>query len=227
LSMIQKPPGSGVWLFSTCFNYLLEHQLPSGAWESNATPIDGILNTSAAILALNKHLSLCPDNQDLVSRIKRGETALHELLRGWDISSYDQIGFEVLIPKHLSLLASVGIKFDIPKLAPLQLLYEAKIAKLSSTLVYNAPSSMLHSLEALVGVVDFDRLRCWRQKNGSMMGSPSSTAAYLMNATEWDDESEAYIRTVIEQGTGKGNGSVPCAWPTSIFEVSWVRKYFR
>lgn len=223
LSMVEKPPLSGFWLFPTCFDYILQQQLPSGAWESYSTPVDGILNTCAALLALRKHLLLCPDNEDWISRSRRAEIALGELLCSWDISSSDQIGFEVLIPKHLSLLASEGIKFNLPQLAPLQHLHESKVAKLSSKHIYHAPSTLLHSLEALVGDIDFDRVRSWRENNGSMMGSPSSTAAYLMNATQWDDEAEAYLRTVIEHGVGKGNGSVPCAWPTSVFEVSWVR----
>jgi hypothetical protein len=53
-----------------------------------------------------------------------------------------------------------------------------------------------------------------------MMGSPSSTAAYLMHASVWDDEAEAYLRKVLKYSAGRGNGSVPCAWPTSVFEVS-------
>jgi hypothetical protein len=52
------------------------------------------------------------------------------------------------------------------------------------------------------------------------MGSPSSTAAYLMHASVWDDEAEAYLRKILKYSAGRANGSVPCAWPTSVFEVS-------
>lgn len=44
-----------------------------------------------------------------------------------------------------------------------------------------------------------------------------------MNSSTWDDEAEAYLRSVIYRDNGLGCGGVPCAWPTSIFELSWVR----
>lgn len=55
------------------------------------------------------------------------------------------------------------------------------------------------------------------------MASPASTAAYLMNATPWDEEAEMYLRKAVKDGPGKGNGAVPSAFPTPIFEISWVR----
>jgi hypothetical protein len=49
-----------------------------------------------------------------------------------------------------------------------------------------------------------------------------------MNSSTWDDEAEAYLRRVLRRQRGKGldPGSVPCAWPTTIFEVSWVLTTF-
>ncbi|KAL2020340.1 hypothetical protein VTK56DRAFT_8568 [Thermocarpiscus australiensis] len=43
-----------------------------------------------------------------------------------------------------------------------------------------------------------------------------------MNSSVWDDEAEAYLRRVLTQVKGVGRGGVPCAWPTTIFEVSWA-----
>jgi hypothetical protein len=45
-----------------------------------------------------------------------------------------------------------------------------------------------------------------------------------MNTSTWDDEAEAYLRRVLgrEQASKVSRGSVPCAWPTTLFEVSWV-----
>ncbi|KAI0883796.1 uncharacterized protein GGS22DRAFT_180426 [Annulohypoxylon maeteangense] len=55
-----------------------------------------------------------------------------------------------------------------------------------------------------------------------MMASPASTAAYLMNTSSWVDEAELYLRNVLHRPNNLGSGGVPCAWPTTIFEVSWV-----
>jgi hypothetical protein len=56
------------------------------------------------------------------------------------------------------------------------------------------------------------------------MGSPVATAVYSMNSTVWDFEFECYLRNVVSEGTGNGNGSVPCAFPTALFEPAWVSK---
>ncbi|KAI2779002.1 Ent-kaurene synthase [Daldinia loculata] len=221
LSMIQKPPRSGSWLFPKCFEYVLEHQLPSGGWKSYGTVADGILNTCAALLALRKHMALCPGNEGWTQRSQRAEAALKDMLQEWDLSPSDQIGLELLIPKLLSLLASEGVTIELQRVAQLQALYEYKIKKLSLEDIYGAPSTLLHHLEAFTGYLDFDRIRDRRERNGSMMSSPSSTAAYLIHATTWDEEAESYLRSALERSSNIGSSSVPCAWPTSIFEVSW------
>lgn len=49
------------------------------------------------------------------------------------------------------------------------------------------------------------------------MASPSSTAAYLMHTTTWDNEAEDYQRHVISEGEGRGGGGVPSALPSTHF----------
>jgi hypothetical protein len=57
-------------------------------------------------------------------------------------------------------------------------------------------ATILHSIEALIGIVDFDKLP-YLKVGGSMMGSPSATAAYLMHCSTWDEGAEAYLRDVF------------------------------
>lgn len=222
--MIDKPVGSGQWLFPECFDYILRHQAENGDWPSYATVADGILNTAAALLALRRHLSWCRTNEELDTRCKKAHRALEVLLEHYDVSSCDQVGFEMLITQHVKLLATDGVTVVSPCLAQLDAVFREKQKRLSSSgdSIYQRPSTLLHSLESLIGHIDFDRIRCRLEPNGSMLNSPSSTAAYLMHASEWDHDAEAYLRTVLRQGTGKHSGGVPCAWPTTLFEVSWV-----
>lgn len=70
-------------------------------------------------------------------------------------------------------------------------------------------------------MIDFDKV-AHHKVHGSMMASPSSTAAYLLNVSNWDDEAEAYLRQVIKSGAGRGSGGVPSAYPSMHFEYSWV-----
>ncbi|KAI1373133.1 Ent-kaurene synthase [Hypoxylon crocopeplum] len=224
LSMLQKPGDDKQWLFPECFVYVLKNQLPDGSWPSYASVVDGILNTTAALLAIRKHLAKGDDSEtsNLKEICDKAEDALRALLREWDVSSCDQVGLELLVAAHLHLLDSEGVDSDFPQREQLQSLRDAKLSKLPVCSVYEAPSTLYHSLEGLVGLIDFDQISRWREPNGSMMGSPSSTAAYLMHASTWDDMAETYLRDVLRNSSGQGSGGVPCAWPTSIFELSWV-----
>ncbi|KXX73544.1 Copalyl diphosphate synthase [Madurella mycetomatis] len=229
LSMVHK---TGEWLFPECFDFILEQQLPSGAWEPYATPLDGILNTAAALLTLKKHLKKLDPEQhddhrqrDWLLRSHGAEAALKAMLHDWDVDSTDQVGFEILVVSLLTLLQKEGgVSIDFPGLDALRAVRDAKLAKLPPSTLYQMPSTLYHALEAFIGHIDFDRVRPWRDADGSMMASPASTAAYLMNSSTWDDEAEAYLRRVLDRQTfgGADRRSVPCAWPTTIFETSWV-----
>lgn len=98
-----------------------------------------------------------------------------------------------------------------------------KMANFQTEMLYskkNITTALVHSLEAFAGKIDFDKV-AHRKVHGSMMGSPASTAAYLIYSSSWDDEAEGYLRNMITAGPGKGNGSVPSAFPSSLFEISW------
>jgi hypothetical protein len=178
LSMVHKTDD---WLFPECFDFILEEQLPSGAWESYATPLDGILNTAAALLALKKHLQkLDPEQRhdhrhgDWLFRSHRAEAALKEMLHDWDVESTDQVGFEVLVVSLLTLLEKEGgVSIDFPGLEALRAVRDAKLAKLPPSTLYKMPSTLYHALEGFIGYIDFDRVRPWRQADGSMLGSPA------------------------------------------------------
>jgi hypothetical protein len=232
LSMVRRPSNGdysvasqSCWLFPECFDYIIRHQHSDGSWEAYSSSIDGILNTAASLLALRKHMEANHEVPELEKRCHMAEEALKLMLRTFDLEENDQVGFELLIVKHLSLLEMSGITIEdssTPMLPKVKAMQAAKLAKLPPHVVYSAPSTCLHSLEAFIGDLDFDRLVCWREANGSMMGSPASTAAYLMHASSWDVTAEQYLRNVVQYGSGQGTGGVPSAWPSTIFETTWV-----
>ncbi|KAK6614369.1 hypothetical protein H4I96_00690 [Botrytis cinerea] len=213
LSMVQSPKTesgndvASMWLFPECFDFVLAQQLPSGAWESYATPVDGILNTAAALLSLIQHLKVQPDSHDWRLRSQKAQVALKKLLNEWDMHSTDQVGQEI---------------FDHFTSDALRAVRDAKLTKIPPSTIYKIKSTLYHSLEAFIGHINFDNVSQWREGNGSLMNSPAATAAYLMNASTWDDQAECYLRDVVNRDSGVHGGSVPCAWPTTIFEISWV-----
>lgn len=228
LSMVSKiRDGQSQWLFPECFDFLLRTQLPEGGWERQHGSLDdGILNTLAALLAMKKHSNASntdngSDFADLELRISKAMGYLEVQLQEWDVESSMLVGFEILVPAILTMLKRENICFTFPGQQLLQDLNTTKLGMFDPQVIYGIPTTLLHSLEAFIGRIDFDKIS--HQKTfGSMMASPASTAAYLMHSTTWDDEAERYLRDVIDKAQGKGSGGVPSVFPTPIFETTWV-----
>lgn len=190
--------------------------------------MDSILTSMAALLTLRKH-ALAPGpndgvREDLLMKMYRGAAFIQTQLQTWDVESTAHVGFELLVPSLLDDLEQEGLFFDFPGREVLLKIKNKKMAKFQTEMLYskkNITTALVHSLEAFVGKIDFDKV-AHHKVHGSMMGSPASTAAYLIDSSSWDDEAEGYLRNVITAGPGKGNGSVPSAFPSSLFEISWV-----
>ena len=228
VSMVSKiDQGQNRWLFPECFRFLLDNQLPDGGWKSYASPDDGLLNTLAALLAMKKHTNVLNvvdqvNIPNLDDRMLKARHYIQVSLRDWDVDASMHVGFEILVPALLSMLDSEGVRFEFPGRWSLDRLNAMKLANFDPEILYSSPKTSSHSLEAFIGRLDFDRIS-HHKTFGSMMASPASTAAYLMQCSTWDDEAESYIRRVIHEGMGKGNGGLPSVFPTPIFEVTWVR----
>ncbi|KAJ5370472.1 Phyllocladan-16-alpha-ol synthase [Penicillium cataractarum] len=228
VSMIQKgADGQRTWLFPECFEYLLQTQLEDGSWITYASQIDGILNTAASLLSMKRHfmtpLQISTISQEALSeRIDRATNALQRLLHDWNVETTLHVGFEILVPALLGYLAEESITFNFPGHDLLFTVRDQKLARFKAEFLY-APiqTTALHSLEAFIGLIDFDRV-LHHKVSGSFMASPSSTAAVLMHASVWDEECEEYIRHVIQHASGKDSGGVPSAFPSTIFEITWT-----
>ncbi|KAJ4314598.1 hypothetical protein N0V84_008822 [Fusarium piperis] len=232
VAMIPKATGKEKqWAFPECFYYLLKTQSDDGSWGVlPLTQTAGILDTSAALLALLAHardplqiVDISPS--EIRQRIELGFSALHKQLNRWsDIEKTNHIGVELILPALLATLQKErgSPSFDFPCKAALESMREDKMACFDLEVLYSRkPLSALHSLEAFLGQLDFDRISHHLYR-GSMMASPSSTAAYLIGASKWDDEAEAYLRHIITAGAGHSNGGIPGTYPTTHFECSWI-----
>ena len=223
VSMVAKNVGGRAqWLFPECFQFLLDSQSGGGGWESHTSLDDGILNTLAALLALKKHSNQADmDPSALAVAISKAKRYLEEKLPCWDVDSDIHVGFEILVPALLAMLEKENISFSFSGRRVLERLKAAKLAHFDVQMLYSGQTTLLHSLEAFVGEIDFDVLEHCKTF-GSMMGSPASTAAYLMNSSRWDSEAEKYLRKVIDKGQGMGKGGVPSVFPMPVFEATWV-----
>ncbi|KAK3637396.1 hypothetical protein LTR56_008711 [Elasticomyces elasticus] len=226
VSLVSKTIGSTeIWLFPQSFDYLLATQQDDGSWVSYASSIDGILNTAASLLALQRHcrkpFQTQHDTENLNARIDKATFALQQMLDSWDVASTVHVGFEILVPALLGYLAAEGLCFSFAQHETLMALNQQKMKKFQSEYLYGPHQlTALHSLEAFVGKINFDRV-AHHKVNGSFMASPSSTSAYLINASRWDDDCEDYLRHVVAYGAGERSGGVPSAFPSTIFELTW------
>lgn len=226
VAMLQKPiDGRKRWLFPECLEFLINAQSLDGGWNASISEIDGILNALAALLALEKHRKLALEEnsvglQDFEPCIARARSFLTIQLQNWNVEGSVHVGFEILVPTLLELLKKEGIVFEFPGDRVLSALNKKKLAKFCPDYLYGTmKTTMIHSLEAFIDKIDFDRIS-QHKVNSSMMASPSSTAAYLMKCSTWDDEAEAYLRAVL--AAGGSTGGVPSAYPSTIFESAWV-----
>jgi hypothetical protein len=227
LSMVHRKEGEHIkWLFPESFQYILHHQLEDGSWSAYASAIDGIVNTLASLLSLLSRTKVgmpvsVEEGVELSRRIGRAKSRLQDMLQTWDIDETDRVGFEVLVPNLLLQVSQFGLHFEFPGQERLEQLHAQKRKYFCAESMYSGQQTpYLHSLEALVGIVDFDKLRHHCSQEHGMMGSPASTAAYLMNISTWDPHAELYLRRVVHEFSNLG--AVPCAYPTCLFEISWV-----
>ncbi|KAI0409841.1 ent-kaurene synthase [Xylaria palmicola] len=229
MARIRLPGHDCQWLFPECFAYLLETQSPEGGWTPNLSEVDQILNTMASLVALKDHLVVAGLNGDATTsthmgeRIHAAEEFLELQLKQWDVISSVHVGTEILVPALLETLEKDGPIFEFQGRDQLMKWNQKKLRKFSPKMLYGSHSTTLvHSLESFVDKIDFDRVAHHLDKRGSMMASPAATAAYLMNATIWDKAAENYLRTVVKNSSCNGSGGVPGAFPSSIFELTWI-----
>ncbi|KAI0906511.1 aphidicolan-16beta-ol synthase [Ustulina deusta] len=221
--------GQKQWLFPECFEYILSTQSEEGGWTIGwGAQIDGILNTAGPLLALKRHhaepLQLQHNPQDLANRIEKATSSLRSQLAAWDVSTTEHVGFEIIVPAMLEQLEKEdpSLVFEFASKKLLMKINNAKLSRFQPKFLYGSRRfTALHSLESFIGKMDFDKVKHHRV-HGSMLGSPSSTAAYMLHASEWDDESEEYIRHVIKYAAGRGSGAVPSAFPSTHFEITWM-----
>ncbi|EME80706.1 uncharacterized protein MYCFIDRAFT_189135 [Pseudocercospora fijiensis CIRAD86] len=233
VSMIKRSTkGIVEWTFPESFHWLIRAQNSDGSWgSSKSSRTAKAIDTAASLLALLKHaespLQLHEyGSSELKSRVQSALESLTTQLRHCnDIESTNHIGVELVLPALIRYLREElpSSNFFLRVPAALEAMSEAKASQFQPELLYKQKwSPAIYHLEAFVGKIDFDRVTQQAFENGSMWTSPAATAAYLIHATTWDDQAEAYLRHVIREGQGHGNGSVPGTFPTKLFEFNWI-----
>ena len=224
--IVKTVNGEPHWAFPESFQYLVQQQESDGGWSGRRNSEDGILNTLAGLLAMKRHQQIAAPALDanLHVPIAKAVLYLQDKLQQWDVGVDIPISFEILVPALLSMLEQEQFSFQFPRKPVLMSLNAQKLRNFDPSKLYgNQNPSLIYSLEAFIGKIDFDKVQ-HHKTLGSMMCSPSSTAAYLMHCSTWDVEAENFIRNAIRHGSGMGNGGVPGVYPANIFDITWVSR---
>lgn len=228
VAMIAKTTeGKTQWLFPSSFQCLLDQQQHDGGWQESGSDFDSILSSLAALLALCRHLAkprqLDEGLENLNHRISRAVYYLESKFSRWNAESVSpNSDSQQLVRKLLQMLQREGVEFDFPeKVLIIRAMDSRKLQNKQAALYGKASRATTYALEGLVGEIDFDRVS-QHKVFGSMMASPASTAAYLMNCSSWDDEAESYLNHIVYGGNQKSNGGVPAKFPTTVFEITAV-----
>ncbi|KAJ5907809.1 ent-kaurene synthase [Penicillium taxi] len=217
------------WVFPECFDFLINTQRKDGSWGNPASEVDQICDGLVSLLSIKRHLKgpvsySKKQEADLKDRSDRASQFIQTTFSKWNIQSYDitlPIGFEMWFPTVLDLLKEEGMEFTVPQMDWILKIRTAKLAKFSNEDLFSGShSSALYSLEAFIGKADFSRLGQWKELK-MVASCPSATAAYLIEAPQWDEDAELYLRHVV-RSTISNNRAVPEMFPSTFFEFSWV-----
>ncbi|CAG8508630.1 12679_t:CDS:2 [Ambispora gerdemannii] len=203
--------------FPECLAWLLSSQDESGSWaRTGAVSIAPVLSglwslgmfESRAGLYFEERLREIGFTLEHFNTIfEKGIFFMRHTLNEWNIDDIDMKGFEIVTPFLISQLEKLNppIFFDFPdkerylkenkrkiNLIPIEAIFKLASAR--------QPLAIIHSLEALIGVIDLSRVQNPRFQaiNGSY-GSPAATAAVLIDAPKWDDKAYEFLRKIISR----------------------------
>ena len=200
-------------MYPQCLDWIQDNQLADGSWGSSEVLYyhDRILSTLNCIATLRRW-NLAPE------QVHAGEDFIRQNLPNLAHDAYATVGFELIFPVLLAIaqILDIDLPYDSPIIAEIDERRNIKLSKIPIELVYQRPTTILHSLEGLAGLIDFERIFDRQAENGSFLNSPSSTAFIYIN-TE-DPRCLRYINDLLQ----RFGDHVPVNYPLDIFERLWV-----
>jgi halimadienyl-diphosphate synthase len=206
-------------VFESGLDWLRSHQHTDGSW-GEAKFVhhhDRFISTVSALLALKEN-----DNSKDNKRIEAGVRFLWQGVANLISDPNDTIGFPVLCAGLLQEARQMGL--DVPKQAYFDLaIIEKKLNKLGSDNSLWQGQSIAFSLEGIIRNQMNDEPH-FLSKNGSVLGSPSATAALVKYMTTNNTKPLSFLLNTIG---GQSDGGSPAIMPIDIFEIAWTFNQLR
>ena len=199
--------------YPQALEWLLNNQHVDGSW-SQPYP-HNIIPTLSVVCAF---LSL-PDKQkrQVSCALGQGLDFLSETLSTWRAANHESAGLELLLPGYLAELAKHGFFYEAQDQSVIVAQKRQKLMRSARPEYLLRGMPLVHSIEALTGVVDHDLLKSLRRPEGNVGNSVSATVSWIL-ATGEDERANAWLNHV----TSQFGGLAPVAYPIDILELAWV-----
>ncbi|KAL5707796.1 ent-kaurene synthase [Ranunculus cassubicifolius] len=182
--------------FPECLNWLLENQLPDGSWSlpkrGHLLTKDSMLSTLACIMAL-----------------KRWDIGGEHVKKGLDFMGSNfgavtdkkqlcPIGFDIIFPRLIEITKDMDLKlpFNTNCIHTLLRNRDSEFDRLSRCNSNASKSYLAYVSEGLAQPCDMKEIIKYKMKNGSILNSPSTSAAFLIQ--QHDVECLEYLQSLLQ-----------------------------
>jgi halimadienyl-diphosphate synthase len=222
VSLVRDPARPSTLLYPETFAWILQRQRPDGGWGPGGPY--AILPTMAALQAILAH----PHGARAHARaVTSGTRYLQTALAGDALSRIDTPFIELLAPMLAESLQERGLSLPVAELEVVRARGAKRRAGLPLEAIYHPRSTLVHALEVFGTVVDYQRIRDRRTRDGGYGASPAATAAVLLHAPAWDHAAANWLARLARRATGDGKGGMPAAHPLDVFEVAWALHFLQ
>ena len=200
--------------FQGAYKWLEQHQHEDGSWGSDTLHYhDRVVNTLAAVVALRLNSQTNP------MIVKRGVEYLRNNIGNLHQDANDSVNFVGTMSLLLEEAASLGIHIE----GEIDYRHDKTKKRLQALstrpdLWLNNPISF--SLECLHPSLPEAEMaiNCF----GSIAGSPSATAAVLINSRQKNARLIEYLKSIVNPDLG-----APALNPINVFQIAWCLTYLR
>eukprot|EP01018_Ginkgo_biloba_P029174 Gb_36202 [translate_table: standard] len=106
----------------------------------------------------------------------------------------------------------LSLPYDLPCFNSLSMYRQEKLTSISTDTIHSAPTSLLYSLEGVQDMINWNKILELQCKDGSFLGSPSSTTYVLMHTR--DDKCLGFLTRIMS----KFGNCVPCLYPIDLLQ---------
>ncbi|CAI9290934.1 unnamed protein product [Lactuca saligna] len=212
VAMVPSPNSPDSPCFPDCLNWLMENQLNDGSWgggllhHHSSLPKDTLASTLACVVAL-----------------KRWNAGEHQINRGLCFidsnfaSATDKndqrspFGFDIIFPRMFEYAKDLNIHFSLHQKDLMSVMLYKRDLEITRCNSQGREAYLAYISEGLGNYYDLKMVKKYQMKNGSVLNSPSATAALLIH--HQNAGCLNYLRSLIS----KFGNAVPTVYPFDIY----------